>query len=201
MRIKIKLTLSIGTLLAIIILLGLFSARATDQMKRDTENILAENYNSVKYARPMLVAMNLFFSDNTSAAALFSESLALQKNNITESNEHNFTLLLESRFRQFRADPSQQNYIRLSDIIHNIILVNSNATYVKSEIADSTAQKALIWMIVLALLSAVVAVVMLIWVPRSFTRPVKKLIDYAIHYSPENSRIIIGARPAGEVAL
>lgn len=186
MRIKIKLTLSIGTLLVIIILLGLFSARATKQMKRDTENILAQNYNSVKYARQMLAAMNLFFKDSTYAVELFSENLALQKNNITENDEHNFTLLLERRFGQFRADPSQQNYIRLSDIIHNIILVNSDAIYMKSEIASRTAHTALVWIIVLAVLSAVVAIVMLAWFPRSFTRPIKKLIEGIIEISNQN---------------
>lgn len=203
MKIKSKLTYSIGSLLLVIILLGLLSARNINQMKRDTENILANNYNSVKYAQQMQAALNIFHKDTT-ALNTFMRSLQLQKENITEPYEKEFTEELIRQFEIFRQNPGQGNFVALSETLNKIVLLNISAISKKGAVANSTANQSLILIIVVASLSAIVAMLMLIRFPRSFTRPLKELIDGIVEISNHNydNRLNFSSRSEfGQVAL
>lgn len=185
MKIKSKLTYSIGSLLIIIILLGLFSARNINQMKQDTENILADNYNSVAYAQQMQRALNDFYKDSSSLIK-FQESLLSQTKNITEPLEKEMTEKLVQQFNLFQRAPSQEYFIALSETINGIVLLNISAISRKNEIANTTASEALILIIILAACSAIVAAIMLVRFPRSFTRPINELTDGIIEISNGN---------------
>ena len=54
MRIKTKLILSFGLLLALVIGLGIVGGKYIYNLKADTENILTDNYMSLEYAKDML---------------------------------------------------------------------------------------------------------------------------------------------------
>lgn len=185
MKIKTKLTYSIGSLLLIIILLGLFSVRYISNIKRDTENILADNYNSVKYAQQMQEALNNFHQDTTSLKN-FKMSMKLQEKNITEPYEKQITEDLVKKFNTFAKEQSETNFIDLSQSINNIILLNTTSIYHKSEIAKLRANTAMIWIIVLATISAILAMLMLLLFPKSFNRPIKELTDGIIEVSKQN---------------
>ncbi|MEG2366112.1 MAG: ATP-binding protein [Alistipes sp.] len=185
MKIKNKLSFSIGALLLIITILGLFSAYNIRDMKHDTENILADNYNSVKYAQQMQGALNTFYRDSTALSAL-EQSLLLQTGNITESDEKETTETLVSQFERFKQNPVAENYINLSQTINHIILLNITAISEKAEIANSTANTALLFIVVLALLSVVIALWMLIRFPKTFTRPIRELSEGIIEVSNQN---------------
>ncbi|MEG1623054.1 MAG: ATP-binding protein [Alistipes sp.] len=185
MKIKNKLSFSIGALLLIITILGLFSAYNIRDMKHDTENILADNYNSVKYAQQMQGALNAFYRDSTALLAL-EQSLLLQTGNITESDERETTEALVSQFERFKQNPVAENYINLSQTINHIILLNITAISKKAEIANATANTALIFIVVLALLSVAIALWMLIRFPKTFTRPIRELSEGIIEVSKQN---------------
>lgn len=185
MKIKSKVTYSIGALLAVIMLLGVFSAHNINQMKRDTKNILADNYNSVVYAQQMQEALNSFTKDTGSLSTL-QDNLLLQKDNITEPLEKEATNILVQKFQQFKQAPTQENFVTLSENINNIILLNTIAISRKAEIANATANEALILIIVLAVCSAIVAAVMLFRFPKTFTRPINELTDGIIEVSNGN---------------
>lgn len=176
MKIKSKLTYSIGSLLLVIIFLGLFSAQNITQMKRDTKNILADNYNSVKFAQQMQGALNAFHKDSLSLVA-FEKSLALQISNVTEPYEKEATETLASQFEIFKSVPDEENFISLSKTINTVVLLNTTAISRKAEIANSTATEAMIWIIVVSVLSAIIAMVMLIRFPKRFTRPLQELTE------------------------
>lgn len=186
MKIKTKIALTIGLLLAIITLLGYFTAYTTENVKRNTENILVANYNSVKYAQKMLWALHNFQNDSLVAANTFAENLELQKANVTENTENQSTSLLEQQFENFKEDDSKENLIALSETINTIILLNGNAIEKKSQIATTAAREALIWIIVLSALSAVIAIVMLFRLPRTLTTPIEKLIEGILEISNHN---------------
>lgn len=185
MTIKSKLIYSIGSLLLVIILLGLFSSHNINQMRRDTENILADNYNSVKYAQQMQGALNKYAKDSTSLQT-FSSSLHLQTQNVTEPYEKEVTESLVEQFRRFESNPSQENFISLSEIVNSVVLLNTSAISRKAAIANSTANHALFWIVILASLSAIVAIVMLVLFPKSITRPIKSLTEGIIEVSNQN---------------
>lgn len=185
MKIKTKLTYSIGSLLLIIILLGLFSAQYIYRMKRDTENILADNYNSVKYAREMQSALNRYRVDST-AMNSFGAILELQQKNITEAYEMQATEKLAVRYALLKENHSEHNIIAMNEAIDDVVLLNMSSIYSKSEVARTTADAALIYIIILAALSAVIAFAMLIRFPKTFTRPIKELTDGIIEVSNQN---------------
>lgn len=186
MKLRTKITLSIGSLLAVIILLGFFAARITENMKKNTENILADNYNSVKYAQQMLSALNAYSDDSLASINKFTNNLHLQKNNITEGYEEKITEELEQEFEKFKSDGSDKNLRELSETITKIILLNSEAIQHKSIIATESAGKSLVWIIVLTLLSSFIAITMLVLFPKSFTRPINKLVEGIIEISNHN---------------
>lgn len=186
MKIKNKITLAIGVLLAIILLLGYFSIRTTRQMKNNTENILADNYNTVKYAQKMLSALHTYRTDSLASIRLFQENLVLQKRNVTEILEGDVTARLDEEFRRFVLQPTEENLITLSATINGLILLNGDAIEKKSIIATERARYALIWVVVLAILSASGAFIMLFKIPRTLTKPIRNLVDGILEISNHN---------------
>lgn len=185
MKIRSKLTYSIGSLLLVIIFLGLFSSHNISQMKRDTENILVDNYNSVSYAQKMQSALNTFSRDSSSLV-VFKQNLDLQTKNITEPMEGEATERLVQQFKQFEKEPTADNFVALNETTNNIILLNTTAISRKAQIANATANEALIWIVVVAVLSAVIALLMLFRFPRSFTRPIEELTKGILQVSNGN---------------
>lgn len=203
MKIKSKLTYSIGSLLLVIIFLGLFSSNNIKKMKDDTENILVNNFNSVSYAQKMQSALNAFYNDSTSLE-LFENNLMKQMRNVTEPYEKEVTATLLQQFHNFEREPNARNFIALSETINNIILLNTSAISQKAQIANNTANEALIWIIVAAIFSAIIAGLMLFRFPKSFTQPIEELTEGIIEVSNGNydNRLNFSSRSEfGNVAL
>ncbi|EKT4550803.1 hypothetical protein JE952_002460, partial [Flavobacterium psychrophilum] len=55
MRIKTKLNLGVGLLFVLILILTFVSGFYMFSIKKDTENILKANYNTLEYSRNMLL--------------------------------------------------------------------------------------------------------------------------------------------------
>lgn len=195
MKIKDKLAYLIGSLLLVIIFLGLFSSHNISQMKRDTENILRDNYNSVCYAQKMQSALNTFYRDS-SAMQLLEQNMTLQTKNVTEPFEREATETLIKDFRRFERESNTDNFMALSQTINSIVLLNTTAISRKAQIANNTANQALIWIVVVAILSAVIATLMLLRFPKAFTRPIQQLTEGIIEVSNGNydNRLNFGSR-------
>ena len=186
MKIRTKITIYIGVLLAIITLFGYYAAQTTERIKLNTENILADNYNSVKYAQKMLWAIHCFELDSVTAISTFETNLSLQKKNISENSEKQHTEQLERLFEIYKTERSIENIISLSESINTIILLNGNAIEEKSEFATDTAHKALVLMIIFAALCIIIAVLMVVKIPRVLTKPIEKLIEGILEISNQN---------------
>ena len=198
MNIKTKITLSIGLLLVIISLLGYFAARTTAQLKSNTENILANNYNSVKYAQKMLWGVNHLQTDSAEATKVFHENLMLQNKNISENSENQITEDINRSFKAYKENPSKENLVSLSKKINNIILLNVTTIEHKSILATESAQRSLIWMIILSALCVVIAVFMLFTIPKSLIAPIKKLTEGIIAISNHNYDERLSAKSKSE---
>ena len=57
MKIKTKLTFGVGALFLMIFLLAALSGWYVNRLKKDTANILTANYNTLLYAKNMLLAL------------------------------------------------------------------------------------------------------------------------------------------------
>jgi hypothetical protein len=99
MKIKTKITLGVGLLFMLIILLGLVGAIYINALKADTKNILVANYNTLDYARKMLVELDL---SNENSQEIFEENLVAQEHTITEVGELEVTQQLRAFYNEFK---------------------------------------------------------------------------------------------------
>jgi len=186
MKIKTKITISIGSLLLLISFLGYYSAQSTAQLKRNTENILADNYNSVKYAQKMLWSLHHFSNDSTMAYRTFLEYLSRQQHNVSENSENGITDNVKRLFEDYRSNPTYEKLISLSESINKIILINVNAIEHKSQLASHSANIALMWVVILSSACVAIALLMLFSIPKTLTAPIKMLVDGILEISNHN---------------
>ncbi|WP_394340859.1 sensor histidine kinase [Parabacteroides chinchillae] len=176
LKIKTKLTYGIGLLFAMIVLLGCLSVENILNMSSDTQNILADNYNSLLYSRRMLDALERIKTDPV-ARSEFEKNLELQKKNITEVDENAATSYLAMRYESMLKDRNDTTIQRVRIALNQVMSLNMASIYRKSQVAESTAHQALLWIGVIGVLCILIAFVFLIKLPRSIDAPIRKLKD------------------------
>lgn len=177
MRIKAKLTVGVGALFLLILALAIVSGWYVNQLKKDTNNILVANYNTLHYARNMLLSLEDVRSDK-SAVDTFQKNLDLQKQNVTEIGEIEATNLIVKHFKDLKENP--EDSIVISSIrkdITELMRLNMEAINRKSDIADDTAQKAIVIISVTGSLCFLIAFILLVNLPSNIANPIKELTD------------------------
>lgn len=173
MKIKTKLNLGFGLLFLLIFSLNLIGIKYITSLKKDTDNILSANYNTLLYTRNML-----FFLDKRDSVSLekFDINLDLQEKNITEAGEKESTEELRSHFEIFKSDIKNiaiEKKIRFE--IYKIMQVNMLAIQNKSKIATKSADKAVVGILIAGILCFIIALILLINLPSNIANPIKRL--------------------------
>jgi PAS domain S-box-containing protein len=122
MKIKVKLSLGLAFLFAVIVLLGGMGAFYLNQLANDSKKVIQDNYLSVKFMKEMLKALesinayqtarfnstrtdmkeNIFSSPAfKSQLKIFEENLKLQKRNITEIGEQDLVNSLSNNYSEY----------------------------------------------------------------------------------------------------
>lgn len=176
MRIKTKLNLGVGLLFLMIIILSLVSAFYIFSIKKDTENILKANYNTLEYSRNMLLSLDKISTDANHAIITFKENLLNQTQNITESGEKKVTDNLKENFillEKNTADEAVKTQIRKD--IFAIMKLNLDAIKQKSDIAKRTAETANFSIAIVGTLCFLIAFNLLVNLPNNIASPIKEL--------------------------
>lgn len=176
MKIKTKLNLGVGLLFFMIIILALVSAFYIFSIKKDTENILKANYNTLEYSRNMLLSLDEINVVEEKAIAVFETNLKKQTTNITEAGEDAVTYKLQESFnylKKHRADEVVKNKIRQD--IFEIMKLNMVAIKQKSDIAKYTAEAANLWIAITGTLCFLIAFNLLVNLPNNIANPIKEL--------------------------
>ena len=176
MRIKTKLNLGVGLLFLMIIILSLVSAFYIFSIKKDTENILKANYNTLEYSRNMLLSLDEISTDANHAIITFKENLLNQTKNITESGEKKVTDNLKENFTLLEkntADEAVKTQIRKD--IFAIMKLNLDAIKQKSDIAKRTAETANFSIAIVGTLCFLIAFNLLVNLPNNIASPIKEL--------------------------
>lgn len=176
MKIKTKLNLSVGLLFILIIILALVGAFYIFLIKKDTENILKANYNTLEYSRNMLLSLDEINTNEEKAIAIFETNLNKQKSNITEIGEGKATDNLHENFnflKKNRSDETAKSKIRQD--IFEIMKLNMVAIKQKSDIAKHTAETANLWIAVTGTLCFLIAFNLLVNLPNNIANPIKEL--------------------------
>lgn len=177
MRIKTKLTFGVGFLFCLIILLAGVSIWYISELKRDTNNILIANYNTMEYSRNMLLALDEM-KDNPKAILKFNNNLEKQLSNMTERHESNITLDIAENFENLKSDVTNdtiQGNIRAD--IAKLMELNMGAIELKSKIANHTAETAIGWVVFTGALCLLIAFILLIKLPDNIVKPIHELTE------------------------
>lgn len=178
MKIKTKLNLGVGLLFVLILILSLVSAYNIFLIKKDTQNILKANYNTLEYSRNMLLALEDMTSNENKAVVIFESNLKLQLTNVTENGEDLATNNLQKSFTTLqnnRADEKLKNQIRQD--IFQIMKLNMDAIKQKSDVATETAETANFSIAILGTLCFLIAFNLLVNLPNNIANPIKELTE------------------------
>jgi NtrC-family two-component system sensor histidine kinase KinB len=175
MKIKTKLTLGIGLLLALITLLSAIGSRQVTVLSNDTENILVANYNTLDYARKMLVVLDEIPADSSSISK-FEINLEKQQNNITETGEKELTDKLAQDLERLKAN---YNYSPVYSILRkdltDLMFLNMLAIERKSNIAKVTARESTWWIAITGTFCFLIAFTLFVNLPGSIANPIREL--------------------------
>ena len=178
MKIKTKLNLGVGLLFLMILILALVSAFYIFSIKKDTENILKANYETLEYSRNMLLSLDEISVNGKMALATFEINLNHQLGNITEPGEDTATHNLQNSFVLLKTNSTNEvakNEIRKE--IFEIMKLNMNAIKNKSDIANKTAETGNLWIAITGTLCFLIAFNLLVNLPNNIANPIKELTE------------------------
>jgi len=175
MKIKIKLRLGLGLLLTLVLVLATIGARQINVLSDDTKNILKDNYNTLEYARKMLVVLDQLPTD-TSSIHEFSVNLNKQKNNITETGEKEVTLKLSEDFDKLKVNTGNtevRSLVRRD--LTDLMFLNMLAIEHKSNVAKQTSRDSTFWIVFTGTICFLIAFILFVNLPGSIANPIKEL--------------------------
>ena len=176
MKIKTKLNLGVGLLFVLIIILSLLSTFHIYSIKRDTQNILKANYETLEYSRNMLLALDRIHDNKSKSIVVFEANLEKQLANITEIGEDKQTYKLRDDFNQLRFHSVTDSLkYEIHQTIFQIMKLNMDAIKFKSDLAKRTSESANTWIIVIGTLCFLIAFNLLINLPNNIANPIKEL--------------------------
>ena len=177
MTIKTKLYFSLGLLFALIIIVATMSIFYINALKKDTNNILVANYNTLEYSRDMFISLDKLQQGQLTFNT-FEESLKKQKTNVTEPGEHEITESIAREIKLLKETPqSAQLILLIRQEITQLMRINMNAIQRKSTIANETAASAIIRISITATICLIVALVLLVNLPGNVANPIRKLTE------------------------
>jgi len=121
MSLRSKLTIGLGFLFLIIFGLVIYSSFQIQQLSKDADNILKDNYASLVYCKNMLIALDEMNSTSSrkvfgsgqgktfsydlqlfeSSKSIFDSNLIAEKHNITEIHENEYVAELDNDYSLF----------------------------------------------------------------------------------------------------
>lgn len=178
MKIKTKLNLGVGLLFTLIIILSLVSTFYIFLIKKDTQNILKANYNTLEYSRNMLTSLDELNKNENEAIAVFEKNLEKQMVNITETDEEEVTRNLQKNFQSLKIKTTDEPLrILIRQDIFKIMKLNMNAIKIKSDIANVNAETAYLWIATVGTLCFLIAFNLLVNLPNNIADPITELTD------------------------
>jgi len=188
MKIKTKLISGVGLLFALIILLSAMGIFYVNALKKDTNNILVANYNTLEYSRNMLLALEKIATDSD-ALSVFEQNLNSQQQNVTEKGEQQATADIVNHFNNLKSNPVDSLLTsRIREDIAELMRLNMEAIERKSSIADATADNAVLWISVIGTACFLIAFVLLVNLPGNIANPIRELTESIKQIANQNYR-------------
>lgn len=199
MNIKTKLLSGVGLLFALILVLAATSVYYVNALKRDTHNILVDNYNTLEYGRSMLLAIDRIQVEPAAAIQQLEASLDKQQQNITEQGEREVTDRIGNHIALLKASPGDtQSKAMLRSEISELMRLNMAAIERKNDLANSTARAAIFWISVVGTFCFLIAFVLLVNLPSNIANPIKELTESIREIAQQNYKKRVHFESSGE---
>ncbi|MDV4110321.1 PAS domain-containing sensor histidine kinase [Elizabethkingia anophelis] len=175
MKLKTKLTLGVGLLFLLIVLLSVIGALYINKLKSDTEKILTANYNSLEYAKNMMLALDKIDTDSAQAVKNFRINNAFQDKNLSEPGEKEATHSLNIHFKKYLEQKTDAGEKQIRGDLAKIMSLNMKAIERKSDTAIVTAGNATFWIVSLGTVCFMIAFTLLFNLPQTIAEPIRQL--------------------------
>ncbi|MEW7220008.1 HAMP domain-containing sensor histidine kinase [Elizabethkingia anophelis] len=175
MKLKTKLTLGVGLLFLLIVLLSVIGALYINKLKSDTEKILTANYNSLEYAKNMMLALDKIDTDSAKAVKSFKINNAFQDKNLSEPGEREATHSLNIHFKKYLEEKTIAGEKQIRSDLAKIMSLNMKAIERKSDTAIVTAGNATFWIVSLGTVCFMIAFTLLFNLPQTIAEPIRQL--------------------------
>jgi PAS domain S-box-containing protein len=163
-------------LFLLIIILTLVSAFYIFSIKKDTENILKANYNTLEYSRNMLLSLDVINRNAEKAITTFETNLNKQTSNVTEVGEDTATQNLQKSFNLLKKNSTDETLkSQIRQDIFEIMKLNMIAIKQKSDVAKHTAETANLWIAITGALCFLIAFNLLVNLPNNIANPIMEL--------------------------
>ncbi len=198
MKIKSKLYLGLGLLFALIIIVASMSIFYINALKKDTNNILVANYNTLEYSRAMFIALD-DLPKNPAAFNEFEKNVKKQEANITELGEEEITSAIINQLALLKTYPdSLEIKLKIRNEITKLMGINMNAIERKSAIANETATTAIFRISITATCCFVVAFILLVNLPGNIANPIRELTESIEEIANQNYKQRVRFKSATE---
>lgn len=146
------------------------------RLKNDADRILKNNYESLDYAHTM---QRLLDDEMTSSTRLttFDSLLSLQEKNITEAGEKEITAAIRTAFEEYRKEDIVKAPKLIRTGIQQLLSLNMKAIEQKNKKARDTADNALTYISLLAVLVFLIGLTFSINFPSILTSPINALTE------------------------
>lgn len=149
LRLKTKITLGVLFLYIMLLLVSILGYYYLSRLNEKAKFILKDNYESLEYAKNMLVALEDLPVNRAAAMEVFSSNLKKQQANVTERGEMNATAEVTRIFELLRKD-STVNVSAIKKSIYTIMDLNMAAIVGKNEKVKKTADNALMYIAIIS---------------------------------------------------
>jgi len=211
MKIKHKITLALFSLFLLILGLGGVGGYYVNLLSVNSGEIIKDNYRTLQYINNMNTAMNvlqhqLTLDDEVSskqeqeAILKFRENIELQNANITERGERDLTLELTQHVENLITSIEKNDRKRSLKLIYTIeqnlnqlYHMNEDALLSRNHQTQQTAEKVVLYMIVISSCILIIALIVLFTFPHTITKPIRQFNESIKQIARGNNQIRISS--------
>jgi len=174
--VKNKIRLGTIFLFLLVVTSGTFSLYYLVRLKEQSKNILKANYETIQYCHQMQKALDSILDGKRSLIDSFENELKHQEGNITETGETTATQSLRLAFNKLKTgDVTKTNTDEISFQLQHILLLNMVAIKNKNEIAETSAEDAMTFLITIVAFIFIIGLTFAYNFPSIVTNPIQKL--------------------------
>lgn len=168
--IKTKLALGLAFLFGIAVLVGSLGAYYLYALSRDAKAILTDNYESIEYMQNISRALDENHLD------VIEKNLVGQEKNVTEPREPELTSELRVSFNKLRSNPADSTLTpSIRALLYEITRVNMEAIFRKNQVAQDTADKALLYIGLIGSVCFIITFAFIVNFPGYIANPIRHL--------------------------